>query len=174
VIARPLTDLTRDCVPCKLGKLWTGECQDAVDTLCQQLTSHRVLRVPSEGHTYILHTDSSGKAVRASLEQLDENVVEQPLAFASQKLTPAQQVWSTIERDAYAVIWALNKYRDLIFEHRVTVYCDHNPLQYIRECAPKSAKLFRWSLALQKFDLNFLYQKGSTNVVADWLSRKSS
>ena len=40
VIARPPTDLIRDCVPCNLGKLWTGACQDAVDTLCQQLTSH--------------------------------------------------------------------------------------------------------------------------------------
>jgi len=54
---------------------------------------------------------------------------------------------------------------------RVTVYCDHNPLQYVRECAPKNAKLLRWALALQEFDLEFRYTKGSSNVVADWLSR---
>ena len=65
------------------------------------------------------------------------------------------------------MIWALSKYRDLIFGHKVTVYCDHNPFQYIRECAPKSAKLLRWSLALHEFDLDFVYKKGSTNVVAD-------
>ena len=171
-IAKPLTDLTRDCVPCKLGTLWTEECQNALDSLCQQLTSHRVLRVPTEGQPFVLHTDSSGKAVGASLGQLDECGVEQPLAFASQKLNPTQQIWSTIEREAYAVIWALNKYRDLIFGSKVTVYCDHNPLQYIRECAPKSAKLLRWSLALQEFDLDLVYKKGSSNVVADWLSRK--
>lgn len=47
----------------------------------------------------------------ASLGQLDGDGV----AFASQKLTPAQQISSTIEWEAYAVIWALNKYRDLIF-----------------------------------------------------------
>jgi len=33
VIARPLTDVTRHCVPCKLGKLWTGERQDALGAL---------------------------------------------------------------------------------------------------------------------------------------------
>ena len=147
--AKPLTHLTRDCVPCKLGTLWTEDCKDALDSLCQHLTHHRVLRVPSEGQPFIFHTDSSGKAVGASLGQLDGDGVEQPLAFASQKLTPAQQIWSTIEREAYAVIWTLNKYRDLIFGNKVTVYCDHNPLQYIRECASKSAKLFRWSFALQ-------------------------
>jgi len=171
-LAKPFTDLTRDCVSCKSKKLWTEECQTALDNLCQQLTS-RVLRVPSEGQPFILHTDSSGKAVGAPLGQLGGDGVEQPPAFSSQKLTPAQQIWSTIEREAHAVIWALNKYRDLIFGSKVTMYCDHNPLQYIRECAPKSAKLLRWSLALQEFDLDFVYKKGSSNVVADWLSRKS-
>jgi len=58
-----------------------------------------------------------------------------------------------------------------VYGTKVTVYCDHNPLQYVRECAPKSAKLLRWSLALQEFDLDFQYTKGSSNVVADWLSR---
>jgi len=47
-----------------------------------------------------------------------------------------------------------------------------DPLQYIRECAPKSAKLLRWSLALQLFDLDFVYKKGSSNVVADWFPRR--
>jgi len=50
------------------------------------------------------------------------------------------------------------------------IYCDHNPLQYIRECALKSAKLLRWALALQEFDVDIKYTKGSQNVVADYLS----
>jgi len=129
------------------------------------------MRVPVVGHTFVLHTDARGRAVGATLEQRDEKGVEQPLAFASQKLTPTQSAWYTIEREAYAVIWALNKYRNFIFGTRVTVCCDHNPLQYNKECAPKIAKLMRWSLALQEFDVDFRYQKGSSNVVADWLSR---
>jgi len=31
--------------------------------------------------------------------------------------------------------------------------------------------LLRWALALQEFDLEFRYTNGSSNVVADWLSR---
>ena len=57
---------------------------------------------------------------------------------------------------------------------KITVFCDHNPLQYIKECAPKSAKLLRWSLALQEFDIDLRYAKGSDNVVADYLSRNVS
>jgi len=91
-----------------------------------------------------------------------------PLAFVSQKLTTTQCRWSTIEREAYAIVWALGRFRDLIFGSRIMVFCDHNPLQYIRESASKSAKLLRWSLALAEFDLDITYTKGSENVVADY------
>jgi len=140
--------------------------------LKSELPSTQVLRIPTIGTPFHLHSDASGKAVGATLGQLDEQGVEQPLAFASQKLSDTQMGWSTIEREAYAVIWALNRFRDLIFGSRVSVFCDHNPLQYIRECAAKSAKLLRWSVALQEFDLEFRYKKGSHNVVADLLSRQ--
>jgi len=171
-IARPLTDLTQKRVPNVLGSHWTGDCQEAYERLRSELVSSRVLRIPTIGIPFVLHTDASGKAVGATLGQLDEGGVEQPLAFASQKLTDTQMAWATIEREAYAVIWALNRFRDLIFGARVSIFCDHNPLQYIRECAPKSAKLLRWSLALQEFDVDFHYKKGPHNVVADWLSRQ--
>jgi len=122
------------------------------------------------GEPFVLHTDASRVAVGATLGQIDENGVEQPLAFASQKLTCSQCSWSTIKREAYAIIWALNRFRYTIFGAKITVACDHNLLQYIRDCAPKSAKILRWSLALQEFDLVVRYAKGRENV-ADYLSR---
>jgi len=61
--------------------------------------------------------------------------------------------------------------RGIIFGSRLSIFCDYNQLQYVRECAPKSAKLLRWSLALQMFDIDVQYKKGAQNVVADWLSR---
>jgi len=170
-IARPLTDLTKKGVPNMLAAHWSGDCQQAYERLRAELVSSRMLRIPTIGKPFVLHTDASGKAMGATLGELDDQSVEQPLAFASQKLTDTQMVWSTIEREAYAVIWALNRFRDIIYGSHVSIYCDHNPLQYIRECAPKSAKLLRWSLALQEFDIEFHYKKGPHNVVADWLSR---
>ena len=102
---------------------------------------------------------------------MDQDKIEHPLAFASHKLSGPQCSWSTIEREAYAIIWALDKFRDTVFGSRITVVCDHNPLQYIRGCAPKSAKLLRWSLELQEFDLIIKYKRGADNDVADYLSR---
>ena len=101
-----------------------------------------------------MHTDASGCAVGATLGQVDDDGVEHLLAFASQKLTGPQCTWSITEREAFAIVWALGRFKDIIFRtNMITVYCDHNPLQYVRECAPKSAKLLRCALALQEFDI---------------------
>ena len=78
---------------------------------------------------------------------------------------------STIEREAYAALVALRKYRNWIFGSRVTVHSDHNPLLCITESAPKSAKLMRWSLSLAEFEVTFKYRAGKSNVAADFLSR---
>ena len=45
----------------------------------------------------------------------------------------------------------LRKFRSFVFATEVTIFSDHNPLVYLRECAPKSAKLTRWALGLQDF-----------------------
>ena len=168
-IAKPLTDLTKKQTPSILP--WNEEHQVAFECLRSRLCSPHVLRIPQFGKPFCLHTDASGVAVGATLGQLDEDGIEQPLAYASQKLTGPQSAWSTIEREAYAIIWALNRFKDIVYGARITVFCDHNPLQYIKECAPKSAKLLRWALALQEFDIELRYAKGSDNVVADYLSR---
>jgi len=45
----------------------------------------------------------------------------------------------------------LRKFKNFVFATEATIFSDHNPLMYLRECAPKSAKLTRWSLGLQEF-----------------------
>jgi len=92
------------------------------------------------------------------------------VAFASHKLTATQCAWSVIEQEAYAVVWALGRFRNIIFGAQISVFTDHNPLKYLSESMPKSAKLTRWSLALQEYDLVLKYTRGTCNSVADYLS----
>jgi hypothetical protein len=123
------------------------------------------------GEPFGLHVDASASHVGACLVQWDAEGSERPISFASAKLTGSQLSWAAIEKEAYAVIWALNKFRSWCFGVPVTIFSDSNPLSYITHGATKSAKLTRWSLALQEFNLNFKYRRGSQNVVPDFLSR---
>jgi len=77
------------------------------------------------------------------------------------------------ERSLRHCFGILEKFRDLVLGYPITVYSDHNPLQYVKESATKSAKLLRWSLALAEFDLEVKYTAGRTNIFADMLSRLS-
>jgi hypothetical protein len=47
------------------------------------------------------------------------------------------------------------------------VFSDHNPLTLLTESAPKSAKLARWALALQEFNIDFRYPCGRKNAAAN-------
>ena len=168
-IAYPLTELTRKDMPNQVN--WTTVHQQFFDTLKKCLCEATMLHVISYGQPCGILVDASGVAVGCCLIQWSEEGVEKPIAFASCKLTLSQRVWSTIEREAYAVMYALRKFRNFIFAAKITIFSDHNPLSYLKECAPKSAKLTRWSLGLQEFDIIWIYRPGSKNQAADCLSR---
>jgi hypothetical protein len=110
-------------------------------------------------------------AIAGILTHTDDQGNEKPIAFASRKVTDTQKAWATVEKEAYAALWSLQKYRNWVFGAAITVHSDHNPLTYLTDSAPKSAKLMRWALALQEFNVTFKYKPGKTNVAADCLSR---
>jgi len=167
--ARVITDLTQKDVPTKVP--WRPEHQAALDKLKSDLTNAMQLHVIDFKKDFGLSVDASGTAVGCCLFQWAEGDVECPISFASAKLTDTQTRWSTIEREAYAVIWALKRFRSWILLSKVTIFSDHNPLSFLTEAAPKSAKLSRWALALQEYNFVFKYRPGSKNVAADFLSR---
>jgi hypothetical protein len=53
--------------------------------------------------------------------------MERPISFASSMLAGAQLNWAAIEKEAYAVIQALNKFRTWCFGVPIIVYSDSNP-----------------------------------------------
>jgi len=65
--------------------------------------------------------DASNIAVRCSLIQWTEGKQEKPIAFASCILTETQLAMSTIEREAFAVIYDFRKLRNFVFATEVTI-----------------------------------------------------
>ena len=71
-----------------------------------------------------------------------------------------------IEREAFAVIEMLKRVRTWIFGYKIHLHSDHNPLAYLTESAPKSAKKMRWALVLQEYDISFHYKQGKSKMMA--------
>ncbi|GFX52366.1 retrovirus-related Pol polyprotein from transposon 17.6 [Trichonephila clavipes] len=70
-------------------------------------------------------------------------------SLGSQKLNPSQQKWSTIEREAYAIIWALKRFETLLCGAKIFLLTDHNPLVFLTSAAPQCPRLQRWALTIQ-------------------------
>ena len=169
-IAHPITELTKKGIPNKIR--WEEIHQISLQKLIDDLSNAASLNTIDYRKKFGLSTDASATAVGCCLFQWSDDGTEAPIAFASLKLSPTQTRWSTIEREAYAVVWALNKFKSWILLSEVVILSDHNPLTYLTDTVSKSAKQTRWALALQEYQLTFQYRSGRKNVVADFLSRK--
>ncbi|XP_040061897.1 uncharacterized protein LOC120836874 [Ixodes scapularis] len=102
------------------------------------------LAAPDLMREFVLTTDASEFAVGACLSQENGEGREQPIAFLSKKLTPTETRWATIEREAFAIVWALSKLETWLFGAKIKVVTDHNPLKYLTLTSPSSARLTRW------------------------------
>jgi len=141
MIAQPLTDKTAARKPMTLD--WDENEQFAFDDLRQKICQAPVWEVPQPGKPFMLYTDTSAIAVGCQVAQCDEDGDEHPVAYASSKLTVTQCNWAVNEREAYAIVWALGRFRNIMFGAPFVVFCDHNPLKYLTASASKSAKLTR-------------------------------
>jgi hypothetical protein len=168
-ICLPLTDLTGKSKPKDLQFNETE--REAFCKLKQALIDSTGVYAPDYSKRFIIACDASERAVAASLSQIDETGLERPIAFASAKLNPTQSRWSAIERESYSCLFALKTFDVYIFGSEVDLITDHNPLTYLVNCTPKSPKLERWILGLQRWSLNIQHRAGKDNVVADCLSR---
>ena len=54
---------------------------------------------------------------------------------------------------------------------RNTLRCDHKPLESFLSRGMKIAKLDRWVMLVQEYDIKFVHIKGKDNILADAISR---
>lgn len=165
-IAQPLTKLTKKTAVW----LWEKEQQEAFDTLKIKLTTSPILIQANEKLPYILKTDASNYALGAALLQ-GEGANEHPIEYASRLLHDAELNYSTTEKEALAVIWAVEHFRGYIEGAKIIIATDHQPLRWLMSLKSPSGRLARWALRLQPYDLHITYIPGKTNVLADTLSR---
>ena len=86
--------------------VWTKECETSFLTWKEQLVSSPILAFPVPDSDYILYTDASDVGVGAVLAQEGEEE-ERVISYASKAFSGAEKNWTTTEKEAYAVDWAL-------------------------------------------------------------------
>jgi len=147
--------------------VWREEHQQAFSNIIRAILEAEPLAQPFPGRQLILRTDASDIGVGGVLLQHELDGLR-PLSFFSRLLTPAETNYNTLEKEALAILYCLDRGRSLI-HGPVVVVTDHSNLRYLRTLA--NQRVQRWLVALSEFDITVAYAPGKTNVIADFLSR---
>lgn len=167
VVAR-LTDLLKGTVKF----IWSDQCQEAFENVRTLLCCAPVLAAPRLDEPFKLEVDASHVGAGAVLLQEVEGI-DRSVCYFSRKFNSYQLNYSTIEKEALALIWALQHFEVYVGfgSSSVVVYTDHNPLTFLCSLNCPNRRLMRWALFLQSYSLDIRHIKGKDNVVADALSR---
>ena len=170
-ICAPITDLLKGAPKKKGSKFkvdWTKSCQKALDQL-KQIIKTSVLNQTLDGDEYKLECDASSWAISGVLS-VKRNGLFYPVHYISKKLDDSQVRWHIREKEAYAIVYSLQKLDYHLKGRHVDVYTDHQNLRGL--LAASKGKLSTWAILLAEYDITIYYHKGEDNFVADYISRK--
>jgi archaeosine-15-forming tRNA-guanine transglycosylase len=167
-VALPLTDRTKKGQPEQV--VWDENCEAAFKTLKRKLCEKPVMCIPDVERPFVLRTDASDRGIGAVLMQ-EQGHGLQPIAYASKKLSSAENHYATIEKECLAVVWGIKKFQPYLFGTSFVLETDHQPLLYLRKAKTENGRLMRWAIQLQQYDFTVKVIPGKDNVGADYLSR---
>lgn len=167
-ITEPLRRLTHQGIQF----VWGKDQSDAFEKLKMALTCEPIISYFDKDRATELIVDASPVGLGAILAQRDSEGGTNVVAYGSRSLTPTEQRYAQVEREALAVVWALEHFYIYVFGGPIRVVTDHQPLLGIYSNPTKklSPRLERWALRVQPFDIEIVYRRGAENP-ADYLSR---
>ena len=165
-----LYDLVKKSCPKRIT--WTDELICTFNNLKNALSSDIKLSHIDPNLPLILQTDASAFAVGAILGQrLIPNGPVLPITCISKKLSDTQKRYSTLEREAYGIVWAVEKLSFYLLGNFFIIETDHKPLTYMNSTSKSKDKIRRWQLMLLNFNYEIRYLEGKRNLMSDSLSR---
>lgn len=152
---------------------WSVEVDNSFRAVKAVLSSDLVLHMFDPALPIIISTDASECGLGAVLQQHAGNKLR-TVAFASRTLSPAERKYAVGEKEALACIWACEHWHAYLWGRSFTLRTDHQALVSLlssQGSGRRPLRIARWCTRLLRYNFTVEYQKGSSNTVADALSR---
>lgn len=166
-----------------LVKVWNKDCDEAFLRIQDRLRQSILLAHYKEECQLTLCTDASETHRSALCTQVPRTDVckplaeqrHEPFAFLSGSFNDTEFNWSTVEKEAYAVVTALERLDYLLVGREVHIHTDHRNLLKIfspthwRPNVQKhtAGKLVRWAQTLCRYRYMLHHVAGTSNAWAD-------
>lgn len=167
---RCLTRLTQKGVPYQ----WDNDCENAYSDLVKLISSDPILCIPDFSLPFVLNTDASFYATGAVLYQKPSDLNRQThhvVGYYSYTLKPAEVNYSTTEKEALAVLKAVQYFRTYLEGSKFTLFTDHQALTHLLGMTQPRGRIARWVNYLQQFDFVISHRPGPLLTDADAMSR---
>ena len=147
---------------------WNDDCQKAFQYIKDKLVSAPVLRAPSSTDSFILETDASDTGIGSCLKVVPSGQ-EYLTGYHSEKLDDPETRWHIVEKEAYAILKSVEKFRHYLIGKRFLLRTDNRILTYMQ--TSKSKKLANWALKLAEFEFDIVHVPSTNNQISDFFSR---
>uniref|UniRef100_A0A9J7XM44 Reverse transcriptase domain-containing protein n=1 Tax=Cyprinus carpio carpio TaxID=630221 RepID=A0A9J7XM44_CYPCA len=154
---------------------WSEETENCFVTLKKLLVASPALALYDPNLPSIISTDASDYGLGAVFTQIHPDNTERTVAFASRSLTQTERKYATVEKEALACVWAVEKWRTYLWGRKFTLRTDHQALTTLlctKGADRAGMRIARWAARLLCFNYDVVYRAGLLNCTADCLSRK--
>ena len=164
----------RDLLSTKNEWLWDKCQQDAFTQIKEELSSTPVLALYDPSKETIVSADASSYGLGAVLVQQQDNHQWKPVVYASRSLTPTEQKYAQIEKEALGITWACERFSDYLVGMLFQIETDHKPLVSllgVKNLEELPARIQRFRMRLMRFTFTISHTPGKDLTIADTLSR---
>ena len=155
---------------------WSADCQKAFEQAKNQLASAPVLAHYDVTQKLKLAADASAYGLGAVISHVYDDGSEKPIAYASRTLSNAEKNYAQIDKEALALVFAVQRFHTYLYGRKFVLVTDHKPL--VTLLGPKrgipplaAARLQRWAIILAAYSYEIEYKATQQHANADSLSR---
>ncbi|XP_053698952.1 uncharacterized protein K02A2.6-like [Sabethes cyaneus] len=168
----PINNLLKNSVPFE----WNKACEEAFRWVKKDIQSDKILVHYDPRLPLILATDASPYGVGAVLSHQYSDGSEKPIQYASKTLNKTQQNYSQIDKEAYAIVFGIQKFYQYLYGHRFILITDNKPLSRI--LSPEKGlpvlsalRMQHYAVFLASFDYEIRFRTSKESANADCMSR---
>lgn len=156
--------------------VWDAKCQESFEKVKEEMQTERVLVKYNPKLPLVLACDASPYGVGAVISHVLPDGTEKPIKFASKTLSPVQQRYSQIDREAYGVIFGVKYFHDFLYGRKFTLCIDNKALSQILNPAKglstlSLSRMQHYAIFLQNYDFIPKFRGSEQHANADAMSR---
>lgn len=157
--------------------MWGEPQQKAFSQIKEALTTSPVLALFDPNLDTVVSADASSNGLGAVLLQKQQSGELKPVAYISQSMTPTEQRYAQIEKEALAFTWACERLSDYLIGMKFHIHTDHKPLVplFSSKCLEElPVRVQRFRLRMMRYQFTISHVPGKDLTIADTLSRTPS